>query len=667
MPALRPLFPLAVAGLIAALATCSLSSKAAPIATPVLPEKPDAVIKRLMEERPLDEDSKWLTFDGCPRVPEYPAMMLGVGSHLYVATADRIEVFDTNAKTWAQEPIALPERIELGVAFASNHKDKLYLLRGGKHKTGWQVALPDGGVTALPETPEEIARGGAMTFMEGDLYITTGGRREDFYILREGATEWEDFGRLGGKSPMNMGFGRTCGFLANAGPAIYAFPNHHIHRYDGITKEWRPGNWVAMKFLPCLNGGGVAADPMSTSVYSTAGFYSRSLVEIVPSRKESFSLKPRLPYPMIGEGDRLSIASIGGVPHLFAYAIAPDNKLCAIPWNQLSHITRKQDAADEGSPWHVFGAYGGGNGVRHWTTKGWSTEPGPMSNASRSAGTIGVMGALDGELFTMRRAFTRRLDPVSGIFGFYPGFSLGKPLSLGAAGIFDGNKSIYFITGRSDYFVRREVPDELPFRKKPEDVLPANKTDMDVLATLPFDVGRSASLAYLNGMVYAARGGATRDFARYDVATNEWQALPSLPDAATAIGEQGGGIVAAAGAVFALSADQAWRFDVAEAAWSRLGSMDFAMSWDGGMYCTDGEQYVYVTRGGISMRLGRLDLATGDFQELLPRPPDVISTDGNRMAVITVEGQERLMIHRGTNSNEIFWIETDKFDPAADL
>ena len=84
--------------------------------------------------------------------------------------------------------------------------------------------------------------------------------------------------------------------------------------------------------------------------------------------------------------------------------------------------------------------------------------------------------------------------------------------------------------------------------------------------------------------------------------------------------------------------------------------MEFGMQWDGGMLAADGTRHVYVARGGYSTRLGRVDMQTGEFEELFPRTPDVVSAEGNRMGVVGVGGERRLFLHRGHNSNEILWI-----------
>ena len=84
------------------------------------------------------------------------------------------------------------------------------------------------------------------------------------------------------------------------------------------------------------------------------------------------------------------------------------------------------------------------------------------------------------------------------------------------------------------------------------------------------------------------------------------------------------------------------------------------------MAAVDGGRFLYVVRGNVSTRLGRLDLETKRFEELRPGPPDVISAEGNRLALLTVAGEERLYVHRGHNSNEIVWVPVADLRPLGD-
>ena len=624
------------------------------------------VLHGLGEELKSDASNAWSLIDGCPRVPSYPAAMAAAGELLYVATEDRLECFDPIAKSWAKEPLKLREPVGSGIVLVGQDDGRLFLVSGGDSRSIWELTPSSGQVRELPEFVRGIGIGAALTEWKGELYLAPGKASDDFWVLRVGAESWIKLARIGDESTLDTAFGRNCGFLTTVEDSIFAWPNHHIHKFDAASQDWRHGpemgqplrfgNWVAMNFVPIFDGGGVASATGVDSIYSIAGFFSRSLNEINPKQKRAYFLRPRLPYPIIGEGDRLTILKLKGVPYLVVYALEPDNKLCSIPLTRLERVTQQSDHADLGSAWRRFHTEGGGNGVRHWTTRVWKGEPEPMSLADRKGGTLGVMGAMGEELFTMRRAFTRRIIPGRNVFSYYPGVNLGEYLGLGAAGVYDGQGQVYFMTGRSDNFLRRELPKGMPHTKAPKSSLPIDETDLELLPKLPEVVGRCASLAQVDGLIYALRGGATRTFWRYDPSASSWEVLPPLPAAALPIGERGGGLVEGLGCVFAVSGEQVWRYDIEQRSWKRFASLGFAVEWDGGMLAGDAGQSLYVARGKYSTRLGRLDLKSGVFEELLPRLPDAVSAEGNRMAVISVAGERRLYIHRGHNSNELLWI-----------
>jgi hypothetical protein len=275
------------------------------------------------------------------------------------------------------------------------------------------------------------------------------------------------------------------------------------------------------------------------------------------------------------------------------------------------------------------------------------------------------MGALDGELFFMRLANVRRIEPETATYTFYPGINVGAYLGPGCAGTYDGERFLYMTAGGSDLFVRWEIPPGPPEQKPFSGTRrPVNETDLDVLPALPAEVWDGSALAHLDGAVYALRGAGTRDLWRFDVAARRWETLAPLPPDARPPGERGTGLVAAAGNIFAVPDEVVWRYDVAAGSWERFAELPFGPSWDGGMVANDGDRHLYVFRGGVSMRFGRLDLETRAFEDLLPRPPDTLASEGNRIAILTIADERRLYLHRGHNSNEILWIRLADLRPA---
>lgn len=92
------------------------------------------------------------------------------------------------------------------------------------------------------------------------------------------------------------------------------------------------------------------------------------------------------------------------------------------------------------------------------------------------------------------------------------------------------------------------------------------------LAPAPAGLGAGSDLVYVDGYIYALRGGLTRDFYRYDVAADRWWELAPLPDGMT-VGPGG------------------------------------ALAWDG-------RDFLYALRGNNSMALLRYRLSTGEWESL---------------------------------------------------
>ena len=451
----------------------------------------DDLLASLCAELGDPAESSWTIAAGCPRVPALPAALVGAGAWLFLATEERLERYDAGTGAWAAEPVALPAPVGPGVALCTRGPDEVIVVRGAESGDVWSVAFPEAAVRALPVSPRPVGEGGAVASAGGRLYLAPGGELDEFWMLEPEAGSWRELGRIGGESSLKTGFGRTTGLLATLGTGLYAWPNHHIHRFDLEAGEWKDGNWLAMGFMPSLDGGGAAADEELGSIFAVGGMYSRSLQAVVPSEHAAYFLWPRLPYPIVGGGSRVAVARAGGVPHLFVYAVEPDNALCHIPAAELRRVTRDDDVADEDTAWRRLHVHGGGNGVRHWSTRSWREPPGPMDDTLRAAGTLGLMGALDGQLFAIRRAFTRRIDPATGLSTHYPGINLGKYVALGAAAVYDGERHLYVCTGRSDYFLRWDVPRTPPEKVRRGPRPPLDHTDLEVLPPMPAAVGLS--------------------------------------------------------------------------------------------------------------------------------------------------------------------------------
>jgi hypothetical protein len=105
--------------------------------------------------------------------------------------------------------------------------------------------------------------------------------------------------------------------------------------------------------------------------------------------------------------------------------------------------------------------------------------------APNPRGGFGIMGAMGDELFTMRQAYSRSLDIPNESISYYPWVNPRTMLGLGAAGTYDEDGYVYYMTGRPDTFLGRTVKDVPALLTKPKQSLPYEETDLDVLPKLP--------------------------------------------------------------------------------------------------------------------------------------------------------------------------------------
>jgi hypothetical protein len=218
--------------------------------------------------------------------------------------------------------------------------------------------------------------------------------------------------------------------------------------------------------------------------------------------------------------------------------------------------------------------------------------------------------------------------------------------------------------GESDVLLRWHLPSTSPAEEQPPDRLPYDQTRMEILQEAPAATGRGAAMAFQDDAVYVLRGGETRDFWRFSPDSGKWEVLTSLPGDVSAPGRNATGLVAVAGGLLAFPDKSVWKYDTTSCRWSKFAEIPFPAHWDGGMVAADPEGgYVYVVAGNISIRWGRLYCEDGRFEELTPRLPDVVSAEGNRLVVTKVGGVRRLFIHRGHDSNEVWFINLDDVGP----
>jgi hypothetical protein len=140
-----------------------------------------------------------------------------------------------------------------------------------------------------------------------------------------------------------------------------------------------------------------------------------------------------------------------------------------------------------------------------------------------------------------------------------------------------------------------------------------------LLASPPFSFSAWGGLRYLSGVLYGHQGDGSNSFAKYDVTSNSWTLLPSLPGGAvlgSAIDPSGKKYYA-----YGTYGGNAWySYDIATASWSVIPLPLFSVS-DGGLAYvpTAGKSGIYFTQGEMGYGFGRFE--TNSFSDWLSTSP----------------------------------------------
>jgi hypothetical protein len=628
--------------------------------TPTTPKTPAAPAPQNKAAPParavepaVDAKGGWEALAGLTPAPTPPAVLFQIDGVLYLMAGRTISRYEPETNVWKKDVAALPALIGMGAAATVDPvAKKAYLLQGGD-RGFWTFDATTSQVDALVRLPRAVGRGGALAYADGKVYALRGSFGGEFYVYdlaRNGWTQLPNIGRRdeakGLKDVKVVGAGYTSGFLLADRGYVYAWPDHHVQRYEIASGTWFERTWTSFGYRPNCDGGSFAWDPETALLWTCQGMDSNAIGVWDPTKQgPGFNLlRPRLPEPLHGEGSRAAIAKVGGKKHLFVYAPEPGNRLWRIPLERLERIRRDSRAADLGLPFETFHEDNGSSLVR---------RPGPTA-------IEGVLGAFADRFYFMRLDGLRVCDPVRDQWTDYPGTSLGGQMSPGAFGVSDGGEYVYFSTGMGDDNPKKPRPSVFGRMN------PLTKA-MQPLAAMPARPGRGSRAVFVEGKLYALRGGATRDVFVFDPATLAWTAGPALPAEAGAPGAVGSGLAAVEGKLYAFPDEQAWTLDLKNlaAGWTKSARLPWRVGVDGGMTAADPVgRAIYLVRGDVSRHFGRVDLVRGVFERLGPDLPDVVSVEGERAVVRESEGKRVLFVMRGHDSHEIWRVALEQLKPA---
>jgi hypothetical protein len=575
------------------------------------------------ESRPLelDADPAWVVLPGRRTPPSLPAAMAAWSGRVFLVSGSAIDEYLPADNTWAAEPVPLPAEVGTGVALAVDPAGALFILRGGKTKDVWRFDVAAKTVTPLPALPRPAGRGGALAFDHdrGRLYAARGDLSRDFLRHDPKKNAWDLLTRVGDQSSL-AAMGQSTGALQYSRGMVYAWPDHHVQRYDVENGTWLEHVHMSYGQRPWWDGMAFAPVPGSDTWCVIQGGHSRTLSAFDPIRRIFAFLRPRLPLLHSGEGSRAVVVDVEGTPTLLVYAIAGGNRMLRIPWAGLEPITPESPASDRGSGWITCHEDAGSSLVRR----------------AAVLPVLGIMGKAGARWYFGRLQNLRFFDPARKAWTDYPGAPLGRKFELGLCAAADEEGNVYVLTGSSRNFVR------------------VDQASMQA-TTLPepgFDVLLGTQAEFVWGKLIVLAGGERRETWVFDPKRGSWHGGLPLPAEAVPVGREGSALLDAGGALVAVSGRDVWRLARDATSWTSAARLPFSLSPDGGMAAASGTRIVLVEGGG-SRRLSALDLASpGEVREHLL--PDAVSVAGQRALIDDVGGRACVCVHRGHDTHEIF-------------
>ncbi len=575
-----------------------------------------------------DASPRWQILDGLSTAPKIPCAATDWNGRIYLVHEDRISVYAPKADAWTEGIIALPGVVGSGVAVAVTPKGRLFVFRGGKTTDFWSVDLEGHEVSKLAACPKPVGRGAALAW-DGDhdrLYAIRGDLKRNFWRYDPAEDTWTGLTRVGDKTRL-AAIGQSTGGLQYSRGKVYAWPDHHIQRYDIETATWLGHVHMSYGQRPWWDGGMYGHDRDADVWYIIQGLNSRTLSVFDPNRRKFAFLRPRLPLRMSGEGNRAVVVEVDGKKWLYVYAVLQGNRLLRIALDDLEWITNESPASDVGSPWITFHERGGSSLVRRPAFK-------PV---------LGLMGKAGDRWYFGRLKNLRFLEPAKNKWTRYPGVPLGGHFEAGLCATADERGRVYVFTGNGRHAVRVD-----PTTMKSEPV-----------AEPPADLGLGAQCVLAKDGLHLLVGGERRDHFVMDVETGTWETAPPLPGEAMPVGEGGSALLTRRGRIVAISGAKAW--ELREKTWKALAALPFPLSPDGGMAAVDPKDgRLFCVEGGGSRRMAVVEPGRPvRVEEALL--PDVVSVAGQRALVDVIHGQRVLCVHRGHDTHEILVIPTNHF------
>lgn len=515
--------------------------------------------------------------------------------------------YDLTTDTW-ETLASTPGTVSYGGGLVEGPEGYLYAARGNNTTDFWRYDIASNTwETNITSAPLTISYGSSMVYDgSGYLYITRGNNTDTFWRYDTGSDEWFGLAQMDFDAPSNninnvvhrgagLAIDRTSGLIyATQGNYRAGFSVYNINT----------NSWTVLPATPTLtyDGSSLAYVPDSNAVYFTGGNSTPYLYKYDAVDQVWTQLNDAPTTLLYGAGitrvdQKLYTFRGGNTNGFYLYDIEKDSWL--IPTRGL--FSRVFDGSSQ-ITLNTGAGIVRGEGGNYYITRGnysddfvrWNENTGEIVRLANIpvgsySGYSMVYDAEDKLIYATGSSFDHSYYSYSIEDNVWERISTDPPpayFSTGASQVYDGTRYIYAARGGGTATFYRYDKDA------------AAGTRWTTLANAPATLSSGSELVLKDGKIYTLRGSnvANNPFYSYDISANTWSTLAPFPTAVNTDGFLADGNDGYLYATRATNTDTMYRYSVAGDAWTAVSSPPAQFS-TGSSGESNGQNKIFATAG----------------------------------------------------------------------